>query len=110
MQADMLLVRLEQQKPYRLILMLAESLDAAGKSNRDQAVRAGEEQEGAFGEGLSRVEEHVNSTASGTAVCLICLETMGNSAAVWHCWQSCHCVFHLVCIQVYFLWLQIIQD
>jgi hypothetical protein len=51
-------------------------------------------------EAIQRVSEHIASTESSAAVCLICLETMDSSAAVWQCHKSCHCVFHLLCIQV----------
>jgi hypothetical protein len=51
-------------------------------------------------EAIQRVSEHIASSESSAAVCLICLETMDSSAAVWQCHKSCHCVFHLLCIQV----------
>ncbi len=46
---------------------------------------------------------HLLTGASSSPVCLICLEAMGRSQAVWACGDSCHCAFHLVCIQVDFV-------
>ncbi len=52
-------------------------------------------------EALQRVREQLHSTQSSAAVCLICLETMHNDDAVWHCSQGCCCVLHLLCIQAW---------
>lgn len=51
---------------------------------------------------VERVAEYIASTESSASVCLICLETMGAADTVWHCSESCHCVVHLLCIQVTF--------
>lgn len=51
-------------------------------------------------EAIQRVKEYITSSESSASVCLICLETIGNADAVWHCHESCHCLFHLLCIQV----------
>lgn len=53
-----------------------------------------------FGEGLQRVKEHLLSGQRGAAVCLICLESVRRSDAVWACQRSCSSTFHLLCIQV----------
>ena len=50
---------------------------------------------------LQRVREQLHSTQSSAAVCLICLETMHNDDAVWHCSRGCCCVLHLLCIQAW---------
>eukprot|EP00884_Botryococcus_braunii_P007472 jgi/Botrbrau1/16726/Bobra.0276s0006.1 len=52
-------------------------------------------------EAIQRVKEYITSSESSASVCLICLETMGNADAVWHCHESCHCLFHLLCIQAW---------
>lgn len=54
----------------------------------------------AFDEGLQRVKEHLLSGQRGAAVCLICLEAVRRTDAVWACQRSCSCTFHLLCIQV----------
>ncbi|KAK9820436.1 hypothetical protein WJX72_010343 [[Myrmecia] bisecta] len=57
------------------------------------------DEEGVYAEGLQRVKEHLHSAQSRATVCLICLETMRNDAAIWVCDKSCYCIFHLLCIQ-----------
>ena len=54
----------------------------------------------AFYEGLQGVKEHLLSGQQGAAVCLICLEAVRRTDAVWACQRSCSCTFHLLCIQV----------
>ncbi len=50
-------------------------------------------------ESLRRVREHLLSCRSGAVVCLICLEAVRRTDAVWSCQRSCSCDFHLLCIQ-----------
>ena len=59
-----------------------------------------EKGDGSFEEGLRRVREHLLSGQRGAAVCLICLEAVRRSDAVWACQRSCSSTFHLICIQV----------
>ena len=60
---------------------------------------AGDDRE--LADALQRVREQLHSTQSSAAVCLICLETMHNDDAVWHCFRGCCCVLHLLCIQAW---------
>lgn len=55
--------------------------------------------------GLARLEEELAGSQSGAAVCLICLEDVGPDEATWDCQAGCFCLFHLVCIQVFYLLL-----
>ena len=59
---------------------------------------AGKEDD-AYEDSLRRVREHLLSCQSGAAVCLICLEAVRRTDAVWSCQRSCACDFHLLCIQ-----------
>ena len=60
---------------------------------------AGDDRE--LADALQRVREQLHSTQSSAAVCLICLETMHNDDAVWHCFRGCCCELHLLCIQAW---------
>lgn len=54
-----------------------------------------------YASALARIQQHLSSEDSKAAVCLVCLESMEADAPVWHCNKSCHCVFHLLCIQAW---------
>ena len=56
-----------------------------------------------YASALARIQQHLSSEDSKAAVCLVCLESMEADAPVWHCNKSCHCVFHLLCIQVFII-------
>lgn len=58
-------------------------------------------QDAELADALQRVREQLHSTQSSAAICLICLETMHNDDAVWHCSRGCCCVLHLLCIQAW---------
>ena len=51
-----------------------------------------------FEQGLSRVRACLSNVDS--SCCLICLNHIAPTEAVWHCGRGCHTVLHLVCIQV----------
>ncbi len=51
-----------------------------------------------FEAGLSRVRDHLTNVDS--SCCLICLNHIRPTEAVWHCGGGCYTVLHLVCIQV----------
>lgn len=61
----------------------------------------GEDTDEHFKEAIQRVRDHLHSSQSSAAVCLICLEHMKNEDAVWHCSKGCCCVLHLLCIQAW---------
>ncbi|EFJ44757.1 hypothetical protein VOLCADRAFT_82592 [Volvox carteri f. nagariensis] len=50
-----------------------------------------------FEQGLSRIRDHLTNVDS--SCCLICLNHIEPTEAVWHCEQGCYTVLHLVCIQ-----------
>lgn len=74
------------------VMTCAHSASAEGTSGGEDAELA---------DALQRVREQLHSTQSSAAICLICLETMHNDDAVWHCSRGCCCVLHLLCIQAW---------
>lgn len=72
-----------------------------GKYSAEFADGGSDGDDSELAEALQRVREQLHSTQSSAAVCLICLETMHNDDAVWHCSQGCCCVLHLLCIQAW---------
>ena len=66
-----------------------------------RALSAGDETDDQFKESIQRVRDHLHSSQSSAAVCLICLENMKKEDAVWHCSKGCCCVLHLLCIQAW---------
>ncbi len=94
--AESLAAHMQIAVPYRhtglCALNLGCSCAADGSSVEDDRELA---------DALQRVREQLHSTQSSAAVCLICLETMHNDDAVWHCSRGCCCVLHLLCIQAW---------
>lgn len=62
---------------------------------------SGKEADPELEEGLRRVQEHIVGAQSEAAACLICLEGISHTDAVWHCSEGCHEVVHLMCIQAW---------
>ncbi|KXZ56411.1 hypothetical protein GPECTOR_1g366 [Gonium pectorale] len=50
-----------------------------------------------FQQGLSRIRDHL-ANMDGSC-CLICLNHIRPTEAIWHCGRGCYTVLHLVCIQ-----------
>ena len=73
-------------------------LQACHREARWSHAGAGKEDD-AYEDSLRRVREHLLSCQSGATVCLICLEAVRRTDAVWSCRRSCASDFHLLCIQ-----------
>ena len=93
--AEALAAHMQKPVPYRHKGLCALNL---GCSCADSS-SAGDDR--GLADALQRVREQLHSTQSSAAVCLICLETMHNDDAVWHCSRGCCCVLHLLCIQAW---------
>lgn len=64
-------------------------------------VAIGEDTDELFKDAVQQVRDHLHSSQSSAAVCLVCLENMKHEDAVWHCSKACCCVLHLLCIQAW---------
>ncbi|GLC51639.1 hypothetical protein PLESTB_000524100 [Pleodorina starrii] len=77
--------------------------DRAATALFEQYMRVGRElgddlgKDQVFQQGLSRIRDHLTNVDS--SCCLICLNHIRPTEAVWHCERGCYTVLHLVCIQ-----------
>ena len=87
---------MQKAVPHRHKILCALNLGCSCAADGSSA-----EDDRELADALQRVREQLHSTQSSAAVCLICLETMHNDDAVWHCSRGCCCVLHLLCIQAW---------